>query len=163
MATRKKKPQRPPAKLILAIDPAKGAGLAVFAEGKLVAYGPGAGDSFETLLQAARPLVMPYLLQYPREERLTVIEQHWKSFGKGSLTLGQRRGIAQSVGEALGFGRWEYVGASTWQSAIFGGKKVSDTKEASMAFVADTYGFMPLNNDISDAIAIGHYAVSKHL
>lgn len=108
-------------------------------------------------------MVQPYLAEVPEDQRVTVLEQHWMSFRsvKGSLTLGQRRGIAQSVGEALGFPRWEYVGASTWQSFVFGGKRVPDTKAAAMQFVRDTYHFEPATDDVADAVCLGHYFLSR--
>jgi len=156
------KSKLPPPKLVLVIDPAAAAGVALFAEGKLVAHSPAKGDSFRSLMQVVSPLVEPYLAKYPESERICLLEQHWMSFRsvKGSLTLGQRRGIAQSAGEACGFNLWLYIGASTWQNGLFGGR-VPDTKAAAVKYVQDKYGFTPATDDVADAIAIGNYYLTN--
>lgn len=150
--------------LTLSIDAAGAAGVAVFLGRKLVAYSPANGTSWVTLMQIVKPLVEPYQ-HIPVSTRLMVIEAHWmnKMSSKGSMTLGQRRGIAQSVGEALGFpfSQIEYIPSSTWQSVIFDHTRVVDTKAASIAFVTEAYGFVPSDDNIADAISLGHYALHR--
>lgn len=155
-------PPRSTPRLLLAIDPAKAAGAAVFYEGKLVATTVADGSSFRTLKESVSLIVSPFL-QVPENERLCLLEQHFIAFHsvKGSLTLGQRRGIAQSVGEALGFSSWEYVDAATWQSYIFNRKRVPDTKAASDAYVLARYGFTPATDDVSDAICLASYFLDE--
>lgn len=152
----KQKPHPRP-QLLLALDPAGAAGIALFAEGKLVAHAPCNGSSWLTFMQTLKPLVEPYLLKYPPEERHVVLERHQRVH----TTLGERRGIAQAAAEACGFPTWTYVHAATWQSVIFNHKRPDDTKVAATDYVEAHYGFRPEIDDVADAICLGSYYISQ--
>lgn len=113
-------------------------------------------------MQVIRPMLAPYQ-HIPPTQRLLVIEQHWmnRMSSKGSMTLGQRRGLAQAAGEACGFlpSRIEWIASSSWQAALFK-TRVPDTKAAALEFVRVTYAFTPADDNIADSIALGHYALN---
>jgi hypothetical protein len=151
----------PTPRLLLAIDPAAAAGAALFVDGQLVSCTPADGTSFTAMLQTVRPLLASY---GHITERVVVLEQHWMSFHsqKGSMTLGQRRGIAQSVGEALGCTRWFYVPSATWQSHAFDGTKPEDTKSSSIRVANALWPHIQFpTDDCSDAALIGNYFINK--
>ncbi len=155
-------PTRTP-RLLLSLDPALAAGMALFIDGKLVAHAPADGSSFRSFLQVVAPHIKQYAEGIANDDRVVVMEQHWiPKFGvNGSLTLGQRRGIAQSVGEAVGCTRWFYVPSSTWQSWAFGGKRVEDTKAASIERVTYKLHTSPATDDVADAINMGDYFLQQ--
>ncbi len=160
------KPLRQAPRLLLVIDPAAAAGVALFVDGNLKAYAKADGSSWLTLAPVVSTLLhlhMPPLV--PPSERLCAIEDGFISFHsiKGSLTLGRRRGIAQAAAEAAGITNFTFVGASTWQSKIFGGR-VEVTKVASIALascVIDDSMLVSshLTDDEADAICIGDYVL----
>lgn len=152
--TKSTKRARTTPRLLLSVDPAAAAGLAVFYEGKLVAHGPADGSTWVGLVQALKPMLEPWQ-HVPAHERLTVIEESWSS-GKGGQTLALRRGLAQAAAEALGFRDFIRVGASTWQSALFGSTKV-DTKAESQRYCEEQLGFIPVIHDVADSAALGSY------
>ncbi len=161
------KPLRQAPRLLLVIDPAAAAGVALFVDGKLTAYAKADGSKWRTLAPVVTGLVSPYGDSILPHERLCAIEDGFISFHsiKGSLTLGRRRGIAQAAAEAADITNFTFVGASTWQGKIFGGR-VEDTKASSIAVASCIIdaAMIPsagLTDDEADAICIGDYVI-KH-
>ncbi len=149
----KPKPPRQQPDFLLSIDPAEAAGWALFENGKLVKYGAARGAHFHTFLED----IMKHISPSTNFAAGTVlIEQGWLNRSKGAITLSQRRGIAQSIGEFLGFRDVKYVGPSTWQNAL-GWRKGQDTKEWSLERAAMVYALKDITNDVADAVNLGSY------
>jgi Holliday junction resolvasome RuvABC endonuclease subunit len=160
VATRKKKAvkKRKAPRLLISGDAAAAAGLALFRDGKLVAHSPANGSSFITLRQIVDLMLTPHA-DIPSSERLAIIEDGFISFHsvKGSLTLGRRRGLMQAAFEANGFATTDYVPAASWQSFIFGGKRVEDTKASSLARAETEFGLTGITDDVADALCMAVY------
>ncbi len=149
--------------MVLAIDPAKAAGFALFVDGALTGYGPADGSTWKTLVKALFPYLTPEP-HYPGQ-MLCVIEDGFYSGPrnfKGVLTLGRRRGLAQAAAEYYGFHKFEFIGPQKrdgvmgWQDGL-GYKRGGDSKAFSLAFVKEKYGVEGISHDVADAICIGHY------
>ncbi len=158
------KPLRQAPRLLLVIDPAAAAGVALYVNGQLQGCAKADGSKWLTLAPVVAAMMRPYV-HLPAHEKLCAIEDGFISFHsiKGSLTLGRRRGIAQAAAEAAGITNFTFVGASTWQSKIFGGR-VEDTKVASIAHatcILDSamIDSTSISDDEADAICIGAYVI----
>ncbi len=160
----KAKPKAPPIRpySLLAIDPAAAAGWALFINGNVSCWGAANGAtwrSFSNTLDHAG--VRQYITETPNDMRECVIEDGFPTWGsnqsfKGTMTLGRRRGIAQSAAESMGFDKFTYISPSTWQNAL-GWRRGQDTKEWSLAYVKTRYGISDISHDTSDALALGTY------
>jgi Holliday junction resolvasome RuvABC endonuclease subunit len=143
-------------RIILAIDPAKAAGFALYVDRKLIHYGAVDGSTWRTMA----PVFATAVADLPADfERVCVVEDGFitRPFNaKGVLTLGRRRGLAQAAAEAAGFEKFEYIGPSTWQNTLFGPLKGRDTKDLSMAYAAGM-GALGISHDEADAICLGAY------
>ena|SRR5882672_8798196 len=147
-------------RLVLAIDPAKDAGVAVFLDGQLVGYSEANGTSWTALSPVIRALVSAYS-DIPDNQRHCVIED---GFGRGigAKTLDRRRGIAQASAESAGFHSFQLLYPSTWQSSTFGPLGGRDTKALSIAYVRDRFQVEGVSHDVADAISIGAYVVDAN-
>lgn len=143
--------------LTLAFDPGKDCGLALFFDKELVAHGTAEGDRWLTLVTALEPLLRGRLP--PTPEARCVIEDGFNRGGKGSATLDRRRGLCQAAAEFYGFRSFLLVSPSTWQAKIFGGR-VSNTKDASIAYATEKYSLKGISHDVADAVCIGTYALT---
>lgn len=159
------KKSKVPPRLLLAIDPAAKAGLALFLDGKLVGTRAADGSRWKPLTVAISALLQAVATLPPANTWAVVIEDGWLNKGwgaKGALTLGRRRGIAQSAAEALGFPDVPvFIGPSTWQSKLFGKLAKDESKQRALAFVAQHYNTAGITEDEADAICIGHFALTE--
>lgn len=148
---------------LLVYDAAGAAGIALFIDGQLKATVPADGTRFSTMHSATRALLYDFGALDGEGSRVQVLEQHWmnKMSSKGSMTLGQRRGIAQSAGEACGFNQIFYVPSSTWHSVIFDHKRPDDVKQAGRDFAKARWGVEPLTDDETDAVCLGTYFLQE--
>jgi hypothetical protein len=144
---------------VLAIDPAKAAGFALFVGRKLTQYGAVDGSTWASMAPVFATAVADQSPK-PGDEMVCVIEDGWwapgRMNGKAMLTLGRRRGLAQGAAEACGFTKFEYIGPSTWQNALFGYIGGRDTKELSMTY-ASSMGAVTTSHDAADAVCLGAY------
>ncbi len=148
--------------IILAIDPAKAAGWALFVDRKLVCYGAADGSMWHTLIAAMKG-VTGWLIG--RDSTACVIEDGFYSGPRnfrGVLTLGRRRGLAQAAAEFYGFRKFEFIGPQNrdgqvgWQTGL-GYVRGGDSKAFSLGFAKAHYGLEHISHDVADAICIGHY------
>lgn len=145
-------------RLVVTIDPAREAGVAVFVGGRYVASAPADGSTWVGLMRVLKPMLANY--DYiPQVERLAVIED---GFGKGigAKTLDRRRGLAQAACEACGIHNFEWISPATWICALFGSTKV-DTKVESVKYVRAFLNVIPQDHNESDAIAMGAWFVRE--
>lgn len=149
------------ARVVLAIDPAAKAGVALFYEGKLIGTTAANGAKWRPLVVAIGGLLSQLPSDAGAQPRHVVIEDGWLRPGwgaKGALTLGRRRGLAMAAAEAMGFEHDPtFVGPSTWQGKLFGRLKLDESKQKALAFVAEHYAKTDISEDEADAICIGHY------
>lgn len=142
---------------VIAIDPAKCAGIGIIVAGKVAASRPASGDRWVFLYPALKQAWED--AGAPTGRVLGVIEGGWLNRGgKGAHTLAMRRGIAQAALEALGVTDIEFIGPSTWQNAYFGSIHKQDTKELSMAAARIVLGREPSTDDEADALNLGIWA-----
>lgn len=147
-------------RLVLAIDPAKAAGIAVFLDGQLAGYAEADGSSWTSMAPVIKGLVAAYA-DIPDNQRHCTIEEGF-GLGKGAKTLDRRRGIAQASAESAGFHSFMYLYPSTWQNSTFGPIGGRDTKALSTAYVRDRFQVEGVSHDVADAISIGAYVVGEH-
>lgn len=143
--------------VVLAIDPAKAAGFALFVDGELRVYGAADGSMWRTLIEAMRTIT-PWVAVASSDMQCVIEDGFYsgpRNF-KAVMTLGRRRGLAQAAGEFYGFRKFEFVDPQKWQRAL-GYKRGGDSKAFSLAFVKAQYGVEAISDDVSDAICIGHY------
>lgn len=158
MVARKPKPQ---VRLIVALDPAEHAGVAVYWDGALVGSAPAPGKTCPGILGVLEPLARPYLAQTAPGERLAVIEKHWVGgFINGAMTLAARRGKAEAAAEMLDIMTHKLVGPSTWQNAVFGPYRGQDTKELSKRKASQIAGRPIEDDNEADAICMGTWALT---
>jgi hypothetical protein len=151
----KAKPRKRP-RVILAFDPGEAAGVALIVDGELWGWGAANGSTWRSLLMVARPLT-EHFANIPVDEKVCVIEEGWVDrlrSGKSSLTLARRRGLAQAVGEACGFERFELVPSSTWQNGLHGSIHGKDTKELALTFARERWGVCAPTHDCAEAICL---------
>ena len=159
-----RKSSKPPTRLLLSIDPAKKAGVALFLDGKLVGTRAADGSKWRPLYEAIKDLLAS-TISTPENTQKVVIEDGWLNKGwgaKGALTLGRRRGIAQAAAEAAGFTEDpEFIGPSTWQCALFGKLAADESKRKALEYVAIRYNLTDVSEDEADAVCIGSYVLTK--
>lgn len=150
---------------ILAIDPAKKAGMALLyddgVEAKLLRYGAVDGSAWVTLVALARE----FMVGVPPELTHCVIEDGiLTGFAKAKavMTLGRRRGLAQAAAEACGITQFAHIVPNEWQGGL-GYKRGGDSKKFSLDYVRDVYGVTGISDDVSDAVALGTYYLKKLL
>lgn len=163
--SRKSSKRRFPPRLVLAIDPAKKAGLALFLDGKLIATRAADGSKWAPLRDAiSAMLVNVEFYGDVKDFKQVVIEDGWilgPWNSKGALTLGRRRGLAQGAAEACGFIEDPVmIGPSTWQCALFGKLAKDESKLRALQFCHTTYGLDNITEDEADAVCLGHYALT---
>lgn len=145
---------------VVAIDPGEDAGVASAIAGKVIFSRPASGHKWVLLAPAAIEAVEALIKQGLKKENiLGAVEQGWSGGHgmKSSMTLSQRRGIAQAALEATGITRIEYVHSATWQSQVFGGRP-KDTKKASMERASLLLDRVVESDDEADAICIASWA-----
>jgi hypothetical protein len=159
MPKRSRRPEAP-IRAIVAIDPAASAGIAVIADGKVLTARPAAGDRFWPLGLAVKAAWIESGCTVPFNEVLGVFESGWVNGrgGKGQHTLAIRRGLAHAALEYLGITRIKYEQPSVWMNALYGSIHKKDTKQLSMEFATQVLGSAPVNDDVSDAVALGMWA-----
>lgn len=162
MSRKSERPKTPP-RLVLALDPAKAAGAAVFLDGKLVGYADADGSSWTSLVRALKPILAGYD-DVPTNRRAVVLETGWAANrGAKSLhTLAVRRGLAMAAAEAFGFHSIEWVYPATWQNAMFGPLAGRDTKQLALGLAKELYGLEGVTDNVADAAVIGTWLVRQY-
>jgi hypothetical protein len=154
----KSKRAEAPFRAVVAIDPAKSAGIAVIAEGRVLTARPAAGDRFATLGPAVKSAWEDSGCIVPFDQVLGVFESGWVTGRKGQHTLAIRRGLAHAALEYTGISRIKWELPSVWMNALYGSIHKQDTKKLSMNYATQVLGYTPVNDDVADAIAIGMWA-----
>lgn len=145
--------------VILAIDPGKRGGIAIFRGGTLVAYGDGAKNATEIARAYADDDRLP----------LVVAIEDWTTWGKWSYAA--KMGLAESVGE------WKArvnamprrrpttkivrIKLDAWRKAIYGfcrAKSGFDWKEQAIYSANMRHNVRVSDHNIAEAILLGEYA-----
>lgn len=143
--------------IVLALDPAKAAGFALFVGGKLVSSGAADGSMWHTLIEAMK-VITPFIVTQGNDSICLIEDAVYvgpRNF-KGMMTLGLRRGLCQAAAEYFGFRKFEFIGPNTWQHGL-GYKRGGESKAFSAEYAAKHFGVQHVTHDESDAICIGHY------